>query len=235
MGQAYNIYCDESCHLESDGSNVMVLGAIWCNKEKVKEISERIREYKLRHNLSKYIEIKWNKVSPSKELFFLDLINYFFDDDDLHFRALVADKTNLHHKDLGTTHDEWYYKMYFVMLKTILDPSEFYNVYLDIKDTCGSKKVTELQKVLANNIYDFSRSIVQKVQQIRSDESSLIQLCDLITGAISYANRGLSGNSAKNKLVDLIKRRSGYELNRSTLYRESKVNLFYWTKTKEEG
>ena len=26
----YNIYCDESCHLQNDNSNVMVLGAVWC-------------------------------------------------------------------------------------------------------------------------------------------------------------------------------------------------------------
>ena len=34
----YNIYCDESCHLQNDKSNVMVLGAIWCAKEKKQEI-----------------------------------------------------------------------------------------------------------------------------------------------------------------------------------------------------
>jgi len=30
MTNIYNIYCDESCHLENDGEKVMVLGAIWC-------------------------------------------------------------------------------------------------------------------------------------------------------------------------------------------------------------
>ncbi len=30
MSQVFNIYCDESCHLEHDREKVMVLGAVWC-------------------------------------------------------------------------------------------------------------------------------------------------------------------------------------------------------------
>src|ERR1700722_11096356 len=30
MSEIINVYCDESCHLEHDQSNFMVLGAIWC-------------------------------------------------------------------------------------------------------------------------------------------------------------------------------------------------------------
>lgn len=42
----YNIYCDESCHLLNDNINDMVLGAVWCPKERVKEISDRIKQIK---------------------------------------------------------------------------------------------------------------------------------------------------------------------------------------------
>ena len=30
MPQAFNVYCDESCHLEHDRQKVMILGATWC-------------------------------------------------------------------------------------------------------------------------------------------------------------------------------------------------------------
>ena len=33
-----NVYCDETCHLEHDGHKAMALGAIWCPKDKIKEI-----------------------------------------------------------------------------------------------------------------------------------------------------------------------------------------------------
>lgn len=29
MRETFNIYCDESCHLERDGQPNMVLGALW--------------------------------------------------------------------------------------------------------------------------------------------------------------------------------------------------------------
>jgi Protein of unknown function (DUF3800) len=41
MSQAFNVYCDESNHLENDRQSVMVLGAVWCSLEKVREIKER--------------------------------------------------------------------------------------------------------------------------------------------------------------------------------------------------
>jgi hypothetical protein len=85
----YNIYCDESCHLEKDPHKSMVLGAIWCAKQDRKELFTRIKEIKLDHNLNAKFEIKWNKVSLAKLDFYRDIINFFFDTDKLNFRALV--------------------------------------------------------------------------------------------------------------------------------------------------
>ena len=145
MSDIFNIYCDESCHLENDHQQVMVLGSIWCPLEKTKEISVRIREIKQRHGLASSFEIKWQKVSPAKQIFYMDLVDYFFDDDDLHFRALIVpDKSRLHHQDFSQDHDAWYYKMYFDMLKVLLVPRAEYRIYLDIKDTRGADKIKEL-------------------------------------------------------------------------------------------
>ena len=94
----YNIYCDESCHLENDSQKAMVLGAIWCEKRKVREIAKRLKEIKHKHNFDSNFEIKWTKVSKSKVDFYLDIIDYFFDDDDLKFRGVVVpNKKNLNH------------------------------------------------------------------------------------------------------------------------------------------
>ena len=46
MTEIYNIYCDESCHLENDHQPAMVLGTVWCPLAKVREISRRLREIK---------------------------------------------------------------------------------------------------------------------------------------------------------------------------------------------
>lgn len=230
MTQVFNVYCDESCHLEHDRQNVMVLGAIWCPLEKTRGVAQSVRAIKDKHGLGHGFEIKWTKVSPGKLDFYIDLIDYFFAEPDLHFRALiVADKNKLHHEAYGQSHDEWYFKMYFTMLKAIFRPNASYRIYLDIKDTRSAPKVKKLQDVLCNNAYDFSREIIQKVQTVRSHEVEQIQLADLLIGAVAYANRNLSSSSAKQRLVEIIRERSGYSLALSTLYREDKFNLFRWT------
>jgi hypothetical protein len=192
-------------------------------------ISQRIKEIKTEHGLKAEFEIKWKKVSKGKLDFYLKIMDYFFESNDLHFRALIVpDKTQLRHSEFGQTHDEWYYKMYFDMLKVILNPHSQYNIYLDIKDTLGSCKVAKLQDVLCNNLYDFSRDIIRRVQIVRSHEIQILQLADILIGAVSYANRKLDTNQAKVSLVERARTRSGYTLLRSTLLMEEKFNIFLW-------
>ena len=231
MGQLYNIYCDESCHLVNDAANstAMVIGGIICPDDKKKAIFDRIREIKTEHGIAIDAEIKWNKVSPAKLDYYIDLVNYFFDNGDLHFRAIVVpDKRILNHEAFNQTHDDFYYKMYFNMLKTLFEPGCGYNIYIDIKDTRGQRKVEKLHEVLCNNHYDFDRNLIRKVQQVRSEEVELVALADLLIGALSYIHRGKNTSEAKLRLIERIKARSGYNLTASTLYRESKFNIFVW-------
>jgi len=229
MRTEYNVYCDESCHLLNDDSNVMVLGAVWCSKSVKEEVFSRIREIKQEYGFRPDFEIKWNKVSKAKTNFYIELINYFFDDDHLHFRALVVpNKKSLNHDAFNQDHDTFYYKMYFDLLKVILSPDCAYNIYIDIKDTRSQEKVMKLQNVLRNNQYDYNNQIISKIQQVHSHEVELLQITDLLIGAISYLHRELSGNEAKLKIIDEIRLRSGYSLLRSTLYKEDKMNIFIW-------
>lgn len=224
-----NIYCDESGHLERDQVPVMVLGALWCEKDKAHEIAKRLREIKAQHGLSPQFEAKWTKISPAKQDFYLALLDYFFDDDDLHFRAVVIpDKTKLDHARFGQDHDTWYYKMYFELLRFLIDPEAEHYIYLDVKDTRGGTKTAKLHEVLCNDAYDFNLEIIKPIQQVRSHQVEQIQLADLLIGAISYANRGLSSNSAKSAFVERMRERSGHILTKSTLLREQKVNIFAW-------
>jgi hypothetical protein len=206
----------------------MVIGAVWCPVEKTKEIAGRLGEIKAKHGMPPDFEVKWTKVSHSKWRMYMEFVDYFFDDDHLHFRGLIAPKGSLNHREFNQVHDDWYYKMYFDMLKVLLDPESHYRIYLDIKDTRGAVKVRRLQEVLCNNMYDFQRSVVERMQLVRSNESQLLQLADLLLGAVSYLNRGLSENAGKRLIVDRIKERSKYSLTKTTLYREEKMNLLRW-------
>ena len=237
MSQIYNIYCDESCHLENDGQNVMVLGAIWCPKDRVREISVHLRDIKQKHGLARDFEVKWTKVSPAKPEFYKEWLEYFFDTTVLHFRALIVpDKSKLNHSVFpGQDHDLFYYKMYFQMLLPIFTPNAKYRIFIDIKDTCGVAKQRKLHDVLCNKQRDFQRDIIECVQQIRSHESEIMQLADLMIGAISYANRNLSGNKGKEALIEYVQERSKYNLKKTTFLREDKINLFHWQAQEVQG
>ncbi len=233
MNNLYNVYCDESCHLENDGINDMVLGAVWCPQEKIKEINDRIKEIKAKYGVRATSELKWTKVAPVKMDLYIDIVNYFFDCQDLHFRCLVVpDKSQLDHKRFSQTHDDWYYKMYFDMLKVIFDPRDRYEVYIDIKDSNSYRKAEKLKEVSGNNMYDFSGKVVKRIQPIRSHEVQIMQIVDILIGAMAYQNRKFPENfhrsDAKCKLVNLIKERSKYRLTKSTLLKEDKFNIFVW-------
>ena len=228
MSREINIYCDESCHLPNDHLPLMVLGAIWCPKDKARDIAVNVREIKKLHGLPPFFEIKWTKVSPAKVDFYLDIIDYFFAEKDLHFRGLIAEKEGLDHEKYYHDHDTWYYKMYFNLLKIIISPRDIYNIYLDIKDTRGREKVRKLHDVICNSKYDFNREIIKVIQQVRSHEVEQVQLADLISGAISYRNRNLSDSPAKTALIKTIIKQSGYNLTKTTLIQEEKFNLFRW-------
>ena len=227
----YNIYCDESCHLENDHQKIMVLGAIKCEKSYKKQAVNDIRNIKEKYNMNKFCEVKWTKVSPDKFDMYLELVNYFFSNPNLSFRAVVVDKTKLKHELFNQTHDSFYYKVYYQLLCRIIVPNNENYIYLDIKDTKGARKVRKLGEVLANGLYDFNMECIKSVQNIDSKESELLQLADILIGAISYLNRNENEkenySQSKMNLIETIINSSGYNLRKSTFLSEEKFNLFF--------
>ena len=229
MNEVFNVYCDESCHLENDHQPVMLLGAIWCPQEKVTQLSVEIQDMKARHNANG--ELKWTKVSRARLDFYLEIVDWFLDELPLHFRGLVVmDKERLNHAKFNEgSHDNFYYKMYFSLLSKILSPDQRYNIYLDIKDTRSRRKLRKLREVLCNDRYDFTSQMIGQLQNMRSHESHLLQLCDFLLGAVSYRHRQLDGNPAKVDIIRHLEDRLGRNLLQSTSLREEKFNLFLFT------
>lgn len=228
----FNVYCDESCHLEYDKQPVMALGAVWCLKDSVPRISDGIRELKAKHGISRGLEAKWTKVSPAKLEFYLDLISYFFANDSLNARVLVVpDKSILDHDSYNQDHNTWYYKMYYDMLKGLFfDRESRYNIYVDAKDTQGGNRIRTLHEILCRSEYDFDHRVIKKIQEIRSHEVEIMQIVDLLVGAFVYANRPieLQQSAAKRSVVEMIESLSRRSLSRSTSRNERKLNVLVW-------
>lgn len=222
----YNVYCDESCHLENDHQPIMALGAIWCPQGEARRLSTELRDIKSRHHARG--ELKWSKASASRLPFYVELVDWFLAEQPLHFRGLVVlDKHRLNHTAFNQSdHDLFYYKMQFSLLNKILSPDSQYAIYLDVKDTRSRLKLKKLKEVLCNNVYDFTSQMIQHIQNIHSHESELMQVADFLTGALAYRHRGLAGNTAKVAVIEHLEDRWGRSLLQATPLREQKLNIF---------
>lgn len=164
----------------------------------------------------------------SKMGLYEDLIKWFMNSDYLQFRCVVADKTGLDYDRFQINHDDWYYRMYYLLLGKTLNETNEYSIYIDIKDTCSSRKVEELKNVLNRSYYDFYASMIQKVQQIHSHEVELLQLADLFIGAVGYQNNGLISSPAKLEIIKLLGENTGCRLDATTSLAKKKFNIFVW-------
>lgn len=224
----YNVYCDESCHLVSNDSKCMLIGAVYCPKYKVKKVNEYIEHLKENYNLSDKIELKWNKIDKKTEKLYLDIINYFFNNDDLKFRVIVVDKTKLNHKKYNQTENDFYHKAYYGMLKYIIIPGNCYNIYPDIKDTNSYYYHQVMLDYLRIKMSDTNKKTIKKVQPIRSYEAPILQINDILIGALSYYYRKLSGNSVKLNIINEIKKLYQNDFDTSSYYSNTKFNIFIW-------
>jgi hypothetical protein len=219
QNKTFNLYCDESTHIESDGMPFMIIAYTSCAVNQVKIHSQHIMM--LRHEHSFKGEIKWSKLSSSNYPFYAGLVDYFFASD-LNFRAVIIDKSKIRNNVLGFSFDDFYYRMYYQLLHHKIDMENTYNIYLDIKDTCSHKKVIRLKDIL--NI-DYSN--IRNLQSIRSHESVIMQLTDVLMGALNYHLRQNLVVEAKIKILDKIKQHVKRPLDLSTPRSAGKFNLFF--------
>lgn len=223
----YKIFCDESNYLLNDTSDIMVNGAIRIEEQHLVEAKKYIKY--LRHKYSYFTEIKWTKLIKKQLEFYKELIDYFFACDFMQYRAtLVVNKSKLQHDKFNRDHNEFYYVVYYYTLKYFLNSNDKFKIYLDYKDTQGGVRTAKLKQILENNYENIMFTI------IHSHDSQLIQLSDLFTGAIGYANRNDIPKTSyiKNELVNYLNekiKKTCYGDIRSTKPWEKKFNIFRWS------
>lgn len=229
MNDSIHIYCDESCHLENDAQKAMVLGAVWCPASHRAALGRKVKAVRDQFGLQPSFEIKWTKISPARLDFYLALVDLFFDEPLLRFRAVVVpDKAVLDHGKFNQSHDDFYYKMWYLLLTHLIDDQHTFRVFLDIKDTRGQAKVGKLHEVICNAHYDFDRQRIASIEQVHSHDVPLLQLTDLMIGALSHLHRSLNGSEAKQAVIQRIRERSGHNLVVSTPPRVEKFNVLVW-------
>lgn len=226
----YSIFCDESCHLENDGKETMVLGGMMCPKELRKNINNEIRQIKAKHGLSTWFEIKWTKVSDKKMDFYKELVDYVYENQNIIFRAWVATgKNELDHAKFNeSSHNLWYYKMYYYLLRYYFSPNGKYHILLDVKDTLGGPRIRELRDEL--NRGAFGLDVVKTINQIHSHDSDILQLTDLFIGSISFVHQGnhLKENASPGKINLSHYIQGKFNVNYLRNSNDMKFNMYIW-------
>jgi hypothetical protein len=196
----------------------MIISYISTAYNQLKQHNEHIKMLKAKHMFKG--EIKWSAVSKSKYALYSELIEYFFATD-IKFRAVIVKKSQIDDNREDFKYSDFYFRMYYQLLFHKINPEYTHNIYLDIKDTCSQSKLRKLSEIL-----NLSNSI-RNIQFIKSHESYLMQMTDLIMGAINYHLRGLNTVVAKNNLIKKIESHSNIELTQSTPKSVEKFNLFF--------
>ncbi|MBF0308258.1 MAG: DUF3800 domain-containing protein [Magnetococcales bacterium] len=209
----FDVYCDESrpdlLTSRNSTGRFMVIGSLWLESFRRKGAKSDIHALRDLHRIGG--EFKWQKVSPSKIQFYLSLLDWFFAQaESAKFKCILVshDPNDLEfHEGDG---ELGFYKYYFEMLHPgIVDPNR-YSIFCDYK---SNRLMTRLQTLRGCLSAGYSTSPVVQVQAVRSEESVLIQLTDLLTGAVSARlNDSLVQGSAKTVLVSHLESRLGRPL-----------------------
>lgn len=224
MEKTFNLYCDESTHLPTDGCPYMLLGYICVPYPLIREAKNAINDIKRKYGFVG--EMKWANINKKTMPMYRELIEYFFRSN-LKFRTIVVRKSEIDENRPGYSYGDFYFQMYYQLLHNpTADLSNTYNIYFDIKDTCSHKKLKRLRDCLGH------KTNIRNFQYMTSQESQFIQLADVIMGAINYNLRVNVGNiegvsESKKYIISVVKQYSNMELIRSTYPTEEKFNLFF--------
>lgn len=218
MNKTFNLYCDESTHLQNDGHPYMIIAYVACPYNQLKQYKQSIKYIRAKHKFAG--EIKWSNISASQYHFYNDIVDFFFSND-LNFRAVIVNKSQIDEQRDEFTYSDFYFRMYYQLLHHKIGLENNNNIYLDVKDTVSNKKLKILKDLLKHN------ASLRSFQFIKSHESSLMQIADLLMGAINYKLRGLNKVTAKNKIIEKIETYCKKPINSSTPKNEQKFNQFF--------
>jgi len=226
-----HLFCDESLHLPHDKAPFLLLGLVSCPAGRVRSAHEELAAIWERFNLPKHLEIKWTKVSPARLDFYHEVLEWFFTSENVTFRALaLPDKQRLYAAIPPESRDALYYRLYYQLLRGAIEQENRYRVFIDLKDTRGREKIAHLTDLLRADANDPYGKSVESLQHVHSHEIRLMQVCDLLLGAVGFARRPVAPNEspAKRALVRFIEERLGYPLTNDSPPGEEKCSIITW-------
>lgn len=206
----YHIYCDESRQTKD---RFMVIGGIIIAEEHVGLFNQTMENFRQEENMR--AELKWPKVTNQKLSKYLRFVDYFFalnNTDKLNFHAVIVDNHHVDYKKLGKGDREaGFYKFYYELLLQSFgghanQDAKFF-VFLDYRITNYSLKT--LKKNLNRGMrrrWGLHTDIIRVIEPRRAKSTNLIQMADIILGALGFQKNGVDLRTGSRKAkIDLAK------------------------------
>lgn len=236
----YYLICDESRQVKE---RYMLIGGILIDKKTYDDLNLLLKKYRSKHKMFK--EHKWTKVSKNKIEAYKEFIDCFLDkltnfSEKLFFHTLIVDKHKFDHKKFSQGDPEkTFYKMYYQLILNSFtrcliksDSKPYFQLYLDHRNT--HYKLDKLKEVLnngANKYYRLDYCPFSTIEAIDSNKCDLLQIVDIIIGAIGYDKHGLhkveNASPGKCDLLKHIQQKTNhFPLSKSTPYSRKKFKVW---------
>jgi hypothetical protein len=207
----------------------MLIGGLWVPQPIEPPIRARLLEVRERCNL--HAEMKWTKISRSKLPGYKAFVDVVLDSALIPFRCIVIDK---HILDYTTFHrgdrELGFYKFYFQLISRNLEPHNLYWLYTDERKNRKPYRLDVLK--LTVNRWWAKQAGVEPLRHIEprcSHDDDLIQVADILLGAVAYAWNGRRGSEPKLDLIEHICQRLAWPtLGASTARGAFKMNIWKW-------
>ena len=216
----YRVYTDES---RQSKDRYMVLGGLLMPASNVEEFETTMRKF--RDETKMFAELKWSKITNQKYDQYKRFVEYFFalsNTDKLHFHSLIIDNHQVNHKKFNYGNKELgFYKFYYQLLLHCFgcqycraQEDDKFIIHMDRRNT--TYRLDTLKDVLNNGIrkkIGITTNPFRSIEPLDSKESEIIQMNDIILGAIGFQKNGyelLAGTrQAKKDLAAFIAQQAG--------------------------
>lgn len=209
----YDLYCDES----GIDKNNFHFGAIHCSRSRADILDKAIENLRVQTGLTG--ELKWNKVSEKYLDAYVEFADIFLKDQYTTF-VLSSISKGLHWRKLASNNNSRFLHAYFHFLERVMWVSARYAVFLDDTPTKRYKLKTFHYTLNLPDIIYGRQKKVHTFKVVKSHESNLIQLVDVVLGAL------ISKAEAPHKV--LLANHVQQKIQANTKYGRPKLFTYEW-------
>lgn len=191
---------DPGFKIEKGSSPVFVIACVIFDDElEAEKTAVAIKEFRRKLKKSDNFEFKFNKANREFRLQFLEHVSRF----QFRFRAIVFEKTKIKSNELKTSKQSFYNYAIKMVLKHNFGTIKEAKIRLDGHGDRIYKR--EVIRYLRKELNNKENRVFQKLQFVDSKSNVLIQLTDMIAGAIHRKYE--TGKTDAKMYFDIIKKR----------------------------